>query len=129
MRPIENRDWHSSSLRSRLGLPQWRGEPFLEAMERYQLMFDDRGRLDRNAVTGGMWLRVGTAAAFMLVGGITAAFNGEVTAAQAFAIALGCAAACALAWRRAWKVLNGADAASVASASQTPQSSPPAAAY
>jgi hypothetical protein len=79
-------------------------------MERYRLISDEHGRFDLNAFSGGMWLRVGTAAAFVLAGGGVAAFNGDATIAQALAMVFGGAAVCGFAWRRAWKVLTLADA-------------------
>lgn len=97
-------------------------------MERYQLLFDDHGRLDRRAITGGMWLRVGTAAAFVFVGGLVALINGDTTVAQSLAMGLGGAAVCALAWRRAWTTLNGGNASVFrAGAATSPQGRPKAA--
>lgn len=80
---------------------------YFKAMERYQLLFDERGRLDRKAVSGGLWLRVGSAATFVLAGGVVALFNGDIAPEPALAMALGGAVVCVLAWRRAWTVLSG----------------------
>ena len=79
-------------------------------MEPKQLTYDERGKFDRNAVTSGLWLRVGTAAAFVLAGGVAAAFKGDITPTQALTIVLSGAAVCAFAWRRAWRILTAADA-------------------
>jgi hypothetical protein len=79
-------------------------------MEPNQLTFDERSRFDRKVVTAGLWLRVGTAAAFVVAGGVVAIFNGDVTPAQALAMALGGATVCAFAWRRAWRTMTAADA-------------------
>ena len=79
-------------------------------MEPNQLTFDERNKFDRNAVTGGLWLRVGTAAAFILAGGVAAAFKGDITPAQALTMVLSGATVCAFAWRRAWRILTAADA-------------------
>jgi hypothetical protein len=76
-------------------------------MERHQLWFDERGKLARKAVSGSLWLRVGSAATFVLAGGVVALFNGDIAPKPALAMALGGAVVCALALRRAWTVLGG----------------------
>jgi hypothetical protein len=132
MAAIEKRDWHCKRSGPRFESAAIPRRTSNRTMERYQLIFDDQGRLDRNVASGGMWLRVGTAAAFAVVGGLVSAFNGEVSPAKAVAIAIGAAAICAFAWRRAWTRLNAGDppvAPSAASALRIQQNSRPEAAY
>jgi hypothetical protein len=90
-------------------------------MERYQLSFGERGQLDRKVVSGGLWLRVGSAATFVLAGGVVALFSGDIGPTTALAMTLGGAAVCMLALRRAWTVLNSEEGASRSPAA-TPES-------
>jgi hypothetical protein len=131
MAPIEKHDWRCGHSGLRFESAAIARRTRIEAMERYQLILDDQGRLDRNVASGGMWLRVGTVAAFAVVGGLVSVFNGDAPPAQAAAIALGGAAICVLAWRRAWTKLNAADAppSNAPSASRIQRNSQPEAAY
>jgi len=69
---------------------------------------------------GGAWLRLGSAGALTLAAGLVFAFRGEAELSSALALILGGGLVAAVCLRRAWTILERADAWDVSSADARP---------
>lgn len=81
---------------------------------------DRRSVASRALVAGSLWLRVGLVAACATAIALIMLANGEARPQVALASALAAAFGAAFAWRRAWLLIERADAADAANTAKAP---------